>query len=191
MGDRFAVTFEPSDEAAPIELHAGGAWSSVDPNELGAEPLLVLGVDERALFMSRIPSFQDPAGSTLPSAAGDKKWYLRMLEIYDDKEPAYKGDPEVFIMCYPTLSTSGYGNIVEGPLDRVNDENHEYWWNDLATQPRLNTLRPGDISRCDIMEADSDSLDDLIETVNFFYSDSNFREYDLGNAHFKVRWAVE
>jgi hypothetical protein len=190
LGGELAVTFEPTDETAALELYAiaTAAHSTVDPGALPETPLLVLGIDERATFEARTFATPKPEQSGA-YATGDKKWYLRMLEIYEDKEPAYKGDPEIYIMCYPTPDTTGYGNVIEGRLDRVNDTHHEYWW-DPAVQPRLNTLRPGDKTKCDIMEADSDSLDDFIDTVTFFSDDATtYREYFLGNAHLKVRWS--
>jgi hypothetical protein len=182
------VTSAPDEVTGDFTYHdvAGNQWTA-RADVVPARPVLVLGSNERVGATAGLePAPAPPDGSQL---VGEKTRYLRMINIYDDKEPWYRGDPEIYIYCRPAVGTEGHVSYVD--LARVNSENHQYWW-DAGSEPKLIDVAAGSPEVCEILERDGSDmvppLDDFIANVTFRYEDASYLDYDLGDARIKVRW---
>lgn len=146
------VTFIPADRAATelAYFDASGARVMRPVDEQPAGPVLVVGRSERIGFGTHVIEETGAPRSTSTPV------YLRELVIWNDKEPWYKGDPEIYMKCM--------GNI-RIDLPDVDEEGHAYRFNTFISYL---TDAQG-VMPCEVRESDGDDADDTLG-IAYFYS---------------------
>jgi len=82
-------------------------------------PILVVGKNERINYL------QETSLEKTTAIERESEEILYRIKIYDDKEPWWKGDPEVYIVAAGTKSSYNMKNKVN--LPGVNEEDHWYY----------------------------------------------------------------
>ncbi|MBN1570577.1 MAG: DUF3103 family protein [Acidobacteria bacterium] len=153
--DNLLVAFSPSqDESEVTQIVAYSAKNGrrvlLDSKQIPAIPVLVVTVSEHdnldplPEIASRsiapdlppdTPQQEDPnlvPGSEGPHKGGNSYIDLHNLKIFNDHEPWYKGDPEIYAVCLQWNGSNPAGNN-KRDLARVNDENKWYYVGDIAS----------------------------------------------------------
>jgi len=150
------------------------------------QPVIVVAVNERAPLAARRAQAEHEAAehalgvqTSALAANSCNDWScasgscrtatLNRIKIFNDHEPWYKGDPEIFITCRVPGSPL-WGYVVDcGTLDlpRVNDT--DTWYN--YDRVLLTGLRSGFPMMCYVLESDGTDGDDMLGAALVAYGD--------------------
>jgi hypothetical protein len=214
---RIEATWAPLDEGLDRHLEifaADGEVRTASGDERPDGEILVVSLGERWTPIERRARDKAPievgtnrsalaarsCGGQTCTSANCRETYFSKIMIYDDKEPWYKGDPEIYMLCTHEAARPFEGPYVECAYDDhkgVDEVNS--WYSAVApifaeqfgqhATPLLDGLRSAEPLKCWVIERDEGLVsnvdaDDSLGSARVAYEDAATKTYYADFAKF-------